>query len=170
MKKRKLNSEIIRRLRSGKENLILTAIYHLRNRVESAVYIPEIIDLAHTIKNNEIRNELFLFLSDMKDASGIPYLIDAIRNREYQSIWNEIIAACWQSGLNFSGYLDTFIKIFLEEDYLTALEAFSVIEQSIIYLEDSRIEQYKNDLISGLEEVKEEKKPLATELINIMQH
>jgi hypothetical protein len=169
MEKRKLNSEIIRRLRSDKQNLVITAIYQLRNRVECAVYIPEIINLAHQSKNDEIKRELFLFLSDMKDASGIPYMIEALRNREYQSIWNEIIAACWQSGLNYSGYLETFIKIFLEEDYLTSLEAFSVIEQSIIYLEDSRIEQYRKDLISGIEEVKEEKKPLATELISIMQ-
>lgn len=169
MEKKKLNSEILRRLRSDKENIVITAIYHLRNRVESAVYIPEIIHLAQTTNNNTIRSELFLFLSDMKDASGIPYLIEAITNREYKPIWNEIIAACWQSGLNFSGYIDTFIKIFLKEDYPTALEAFSVIEQSVVYLEDSKREQYKNDLISGIEEVKEEKKPLASELINIMQ-
>jgi len=170
MKKRKLNSEIVRRLKSEKQNLVITAIYHLRNRVESAIYIPEIINLAYKTNNDDIRRELYQFLSDMKDASGVPFIIEALKNRQYQPIWNEITAACWQSGLNFSGYLDTFIKIFLEEDYLIALEAFSVIEQSIIYLEESRIEKYKNDLISRLEEVKEEKKPLVKELISIMQH
>lgn len=170
MNKRKLNSEIVRRLRSEKQNLVINAIYQLRKRVESAIYIPEIINLAYKTNNDEIRRELYQFLSDMKDASSVPFMIEALKNRQYQSIWNEIIAACWQSGLNFSGYLDTFIMIFLEEDYLIALEAFSVIEQSIIYLEESRIEKHKNYLISRLEEVKKEKKPLVKELINIMQH
>ncbi|KPK84323.1 MAG: hypothetical protein AMS27_10240 [Bacteroides sp. SM23_62_1] len=168
MEKRKLNSEIVKRLRSDKQNLVLTTIYQLRNKVWSAIYIPEIIDIACKTKDDEVRRELFLFLSDMKDASGIPYIIEALKDRQYRSIWNEIISACWQSGLNFSGYLDTFIQIFLKEDYLTSLEAFSVIEQSIHYLEDSRIEHYRNILMSALEEIKDEKKPLASELINIM--
>jgi len=168
MEKRKLDIEILKRIRSDKENLVIPAIYHLRNRIHSAMYIPEIINLLNETKNETIRRELSLFLCDMKDASGIPYIIEALKNRQYQGIWHEIISTCWQSGLNFSGYLETFIEIFLEEDYLTSLEAFSVIEQSIIYLEDSRIEQYRNYLISNIEGVKEEKKPLVTELINIM--
>ncbi len=168
MENRKLNSEIVERIRSGKESLVIPTINNLRNRVQSAMYIPEIIHLLYKTKNDVIRRELSLFLADMKDASGIPYIIEALNDKQYQKIWHEIIATCWQSGLNFSGYLETFVDIFLEEDYLTALEAFSVIEQSIIYLEESRIQHYRNYLVSNLEGVKEEKKPLVTELINIM--
>jgi len=168
MEKRKLNSEIVKRIRSDKESIVIPTVNHLRNRIQSAAYIPEIIDLLDKTKNDVIRKELTLFLADMKDASGIPYIIEALNNRQYEKIWHEIIATCWQSGLNFSGYLETFIDIFLEEDYLTSLEAFSVIEQSIIYLEESRIRHYRNYLVSNLEAVKEEKKPLVSELINIM--
>ena len=168
MEKRKLNSEIVRHIRSDKENLVIPAIYYLRNKIQSAGYIPEVINLLYETKNDNIRRESYFFLADMKDASGIPFIIEALKNRQYQPIWHEIIATCWQSCLNFSGYLETFIEIFLEEDYLTALESFSVIEQSIIYLEDERREHYRNYLISNLEDIKEDKRPLAKELINIM--
>jgi hypothetical protein len=71
--------------------------------------------------------------------------------------------------LNYSENLDTFIKIILEEDYMTALEAFSVIEQSLHHLEDQKLEHYRQQLMEGLEKVAKEKAPLVREMIKIMK-
>jgi len=91
-------------------------------------------------------------------------------NDQYKPIWNIIISACWQSGMDYSNNLDTFIGIFLKEDYLTALEAFSVIEQSLPYLEEHKLVQYREHLESGLNKVDKDKAPLVREMIKIMEN
>jgi hypothetical protein len=169
MEKRKLNTEIVRRLRSDKLSLVVPVLNHLRKSIHPAAYLPEVINLLYKTHNEEIRRELSMFLCDIKDPGGIPHIIDALRNDQYRPIWNIITSACWQSGLNYSENLDTFIKILLEEDYMTALEAFSVIEQSLHHLEDQKLEHYRQQLAEGLEKVTEEKAPLVREMIKIMK-
>jgi hypothetical protein len=169
MEKRNLNTEIVRRLRSDKLSLVIPVLNHLRQSIHFAAYLPEVINLLHETHNDEIRRELTQFLSDIKDPGGIPQIIDALRNDRYKPIWNIITSACWQSGLNYSENLDTFIKIFLEEDYMTALEAFSVIEQSLPHLADQKLEHYRRQLAEGLEKVTKEKAPLVREMIRIMK-
>jgi hypothetical protein len=169
MEKRKLNTEIVRRLRSDKLSLVVPVLNHLRQSIHTAAYLPEVINLLHDTHNEEIRRELSLFLCDIKDPGEIPQIIDALRNDRYRPIWNIITSACWQSGLNYSENLDTFIKILLEEDYMTALEAFSVIEQSLPHIEDQKLEHYRQQLMEGLEKVAKEKAPLVREIIKIMK-
>lgn len=169
MEKKKLNSEIVRRLRSDKQNLVIPVLNHLRKSIHPAAYLPEVIYLLLVTKNTETRQELSLFLNDIKDPDGIPHIIDALSDDQYKPIWNIIISACWQSSLDWSKNLDPFITIFLKEDYLTALEAFSVIEQSLPHLEEKKLVQYREKLIAGLNKVDKDKTPLVREMIKIME-
>jgi hypothetical protein len=169
MEKRKLNTEIVRRLRSDKLSLVIPVLNHLRQSTRSAAYLPEVINLLNETHNEEIRRELSQFLSNIKNPGAIPHIIDALRNDQYKPIWNIITSACWQSGLDYSENLDTFIKMLLDEDYMTALEAFSVIEQSLPNLEDIKLEHYRQHLTEGLGKVTKEKAPLVREIIRIMK-
>jgi hypothetical protein len=169
MEKRKLNNEILRRLRSDKLNLVIPVLNHLRQSIHAAAYLPEVIKLLHDTKNEETRREVSLFLNDFKDPGGIPNIIDALNNDRFKSIWNIITSACWQSGLDFSDNLDTFIRILLKEDYITSLEAFSVIEQSLPYLEEKKIGYYRKQLTEGITRMDKEKVPLVREMIKIME-
>lgn len=169
MEKKNLNSEIVRRLRSDKQSLVIPVLNHLRQSVHAAAYLPEVIHLLYETKNDETRRELSQFLCDITDPGCIPHIINALRDDRNKSIWNIIISACWQSGLNFSNNLDTFIGIFLKEDYMTALEAFSVIEQSMPYLEEKKRVYYRDQLVQGIDAVDKEKAPLVREMIKIME-
>ncbi len=170
MEKKKLNTEIVRRLRSDKQNLVIPVLNHLRQSIHAAAYIPEVIHLLYETKNSEILQELSLFLNDFKDPYGVPHIMEALRNDRYRPIWNIIISACWQSSLDYSKNLDTFIVIFLKEDYITALEAFSVIEQSLPYLEEQKLGQYRDQLVTELNNVDKDKAPLVREMIKIMEN
>jgi hypothetical protein len=170
MEKKKPNIEIVRRLRSDKQNLVIPVLNHLRQSIHAAVYLPEVIHLLYETKNIETRQELSLYLNDFKNPDGIPYIMDALSNDMYKPIWNIIISACWQSGMNYSNNLDTFVEIFLKEDYLTALEAFSVIEQSLPYLEDQKLLKYREQFEKCLNKVDKDKAPLVREMIKIMEN
>jgi hypothetical protein len=169
MEKPKLNNEILRRLRSDKPGLVIPVLNHLRQSIHAAAYLPEVINLLHDTQNEETRREVSFFLNDFKDPGGIPNIIDALNNDRFKPVLNIITSACWQSGLDFSNNLDTFIRILLKEDYITSLEAFSVIEQSIPHLEEKKLGYYRKQLAEGLTQVDKEKAPLVREMIKIME-
>jgi hypothetical protein len=168
MEERKLNNEIIRRLRSDKPGMVIPVLNHLRQSVHASAYLNEIVNLLYQTSNENTRREISLFLSDLKDPAAVPQIIKALNNTRYRSVWNIITEACWQSGLDFSNNIDTFIRLFLEEDYLTALEAFSVIEQSVHLIEYKNLKVYRQKLVESLENIDKEKAPLVREMIKIM--
>jgi hypothetical protein len=168
MEQRKLNNEIIKRLRSDRPGMVIPVLNHLRQSVHASNYLNEIFNLLNQTANEETRRELSLFLSDIKDPAAVPHLTAALNNQRYKPVWSIITAACWQSGLDYSDHIDTFIRLLLDEDYLTALEAFSVIEQSCHLLKENDLKRYRNKLIEGLKKVNEEKAPLVREMIKIM--
>ena len=56
-------------------------------------------------------------LRDLKTEDAIPVLVDAIENPEYQPITTLLVAACWQNGLAYGKYAETFED--LEEEAKT---------------------------------------------------
>jgi hypothetical protein len=41
-----------------------------------------------------------------------------------------LVSSCWQSGLDYSEFVIDFTNLFITGDYVTALECFTVIEES----------------------------------------
>jgi hypothetical protein len=52
----------------------------------------------------------------------------AIEDDKYKGIRKTILTACWQNGLDFSTFLPVFIDLVIHEDWETAFEAFTVID------------------------------------------
>jgi len=168
MEQRKLNNEIIRRLRSDKPGMVIPVLNHLRQSVHASEYLQEIFNLLYQTSDSNTRRELALFLSDIKDPAAVPKIIAVLNDKKYRPVWSILTASCWQSGLDYSNNLDTFIRLLLEEDYMTALEAFSVIEQSLHHLQEKKMKIHRQQLIDGLKEVDKDKAPLVREMIKIM--
>jgi hypothetical protein len=80
-----------------------------------------------------------------------------------------LVAACWQSGLDFSGHLRIFAKLFILSDYITSLEAFTVLEESF----PNATEQARLDCIRYIRDsenlVFDEKLPLFRELKKVIE-
>ena len=166
--KRKLDQELIKRLHSGDEMTVLKALGELRSSGHLE-YIPELLDILNVSENETIHSEMVRFLADIKKKAVIHYLIEGLKNPVLKDVRSEILSACWQSGLDYSAHIDLFIEIFLESDYMTSLESFSVIEQSLEYLTEKETEEKQIQVQEDLDRVSEEKKPLARELLNMLR-
>ena len=87
--------------------------------------------LVQTMVNNpveDIKNEIAHLLFDLKNVQALPPLIAEIinpSNLEYQHI---LVSACWESGLDCTGYLNFFVELALSSNYLVAFECLTVIE------------------------------------------
>jgi hypothetical protein len=165
--KKKIDAQLIKKLWSGDSGQALSALKELRS-AGNCNYMPELLKLLNETHSEEIRKELALFLSDIRDKGCIPFIIDSLNDDSYQPVKNIIVSSCWQSRLDYSKHIDTFINIFIKEDYLTALEAFTVIEESLLDIPGEKIKEYRSRLITSIEDIDNEKKPLLRELINLM--
>ena len=166
--KKKPDPEILKNLRSADDLLVLKTLGKLRSAGNLA-YIPDLLKLLSKTSNELIEKELIGFLADIKKPGVIPLIVAGLKKPGLKTAHAGILSAIWQSGLDYSEYMDLFIQLFVEGDYLVALESFTVIEQSIEHLSDQEIAEERNHLLDGLDNVSEYKKPLARELVNLLQ-
>ncbi len=163
----KLDPLIIRDLWSEDVTTVMKAIYRLRS-AGSIHYIPELMRLLNHTSAESVEKELIRLLADVKDRAAVPLITDGLKNPDLEAAQANLVSACWQSGLDYSHELKLFIRIFLEGDYRTALESFTVIEESILNLDREEIQDARKILLGGLKKISDEKKPLARELVNLL--
>jgi hypothetical protein len=96
-------------------------------------------------------------------------ILAGLRDPALNAAHGSIVSVCWQSGMDYSRELDLFIRLFVEGDYRTALECFTVIEEAVLDMEDADLEKLRKQMLGGLEKVSEEKKPLASELVKLLE-
>jgi hypothetical protein len=78
----------------------------------------------------EIKEEV---LKVLREGESQELLVEIIGMKEYAKHRKIIIAACWECGLDFSSYLDSFVALLGEKstDEFTCLEISTVIEEMI---------------------------------------
>jgi len=115
-----------------------------------------------------IRETITDFFNDLKDPSASAEVMKEIRKPFSQDTVSMLISSCWQSGLDYSGFADDLVDIFLASDFIIALECLTVIEESAGNLTRER----KDQLISYIEKYPDkpvfEKEGLTKELISIL--
>ena len=86
--------------------------------------VNTLIKLITDTANRDIKEQALLTL---KKEKGEELLLVAIASPQAKENRYKLVAACWESEINFSKYLPFFILLALDEDYLVSLEAITVI-------------------------------------------
>ncbi|MGW8316709.1 MAG: hypothetical protein ACWGNV_13990 [Bacteroidales bacterium] len=157
----------IEALRSGNRTAILASLKELRMEGEVAV-LPELFDLLLDQEDEQILLDTRNILNDLKDPSAAAILAGAINKKEFEEIRSVLVAACWQNGLSYGEYLEEFVDAALHGDYMTAIEAFTVIEGAIGEVEPLRREKAMETIRSQISGVDEQKKILLDELVKVI--
>ena len=166
-KKDKERSQI-QSLRSGNHTAIIATLKDLRVHGKVSI-LPELIDLLAQQDKEDIILEITSLLNDLKDQEAAEQITRAIANPEYEAIQTPLVAACWQNGLSYGKYINTFVEVVLSGTYTAAIEAFTVIEEAIGDLEEKQRAQVVKNLKSGMLEADDQKKPLLSELIKVIE-
>lgn len=87
--------------------------------------ITSLISLLTDPANKDIKEEALVTLKKQK---GGDTLLLAIASPKAKTVRHLLVAACWESEINFSKYLPFFILLALDENYLISLEAITTIE------------------------------------------
>ena len=133
--------------------------------------IETVISLLQKNPESEVAIAAAALLGDIKDKEAIPILLKAIQNPDNESIQRELIQVCWESGLDYSEHLPFFVDLFLNLDYIEALEAFTLIEN--IFSDFSPSEEIIPELAAKIKAVvidlPEHKQNLAMEMLHVIQ-
>jgi hypothetical protein len=155
----------------GKKNSlqIIQAVKSLRDEESFEGAIGLLAGIFDASDDKNVRRAIGDFFNDIKDLSARSEIIAEIRKPWNDDTISMLVASCWQSGLDYSGFIEDIINIFIEGDYSTTIESMTVIEGSAASISrESRDEMIKTIKDSPKAWVNE-KKSLALELISILE-
>lgn len=120
--------------------------------------ITKLISLLTNPANKSVKEEALITL---KKEKGGDLLLLAIASPKAKEVRHILVAACWESEINFSKYLPFFILLALDEDYLTSLEAITCIENMEGPFQE-------DDVKNAIKKIKEAKKIITNEKLVLL--
>ncbi|MBK8883021.1 MAG: hypothetical protein IPN67_11740 [Bacteroidales bacterium] len=157
-------------LLSGDSSILISeAIKLLRDAEPFKGAIGLLANYYDKTNDDLIRKAIEGFMNDIKDQSVINEVITEIKKPFRPATISMLVSSCWQSGLDYSEYSSDLTDVFLQSDYVTALECLTVIEESVPELSHAK----RDELIKYIEEfpvqTADEKRGLTSELIAILK-
>ena len=159
--------DAIKKITSTDELIVAEGIKILRDSGRPDT-VNIVVDILNESKNEIVSKECIHFLNDIKDQKAAEFLVKAIENKKYKSILKDLVSCAWQNDLDFSHLLETFADVALNEEYIIAYEAFSVIENNIHKADEVMMNILSEKIKKGLGEAKKEKQPMLKELLDVI--
>jgi hypothetical protein len=163
----KKEEQYINNLLSSDQQIIIETLEEIKFSGSSKL-LPFLIELLHETKNEIIKKQVYKILSELKHSDCIPIMIEAIQNEKYIPEQEMLIRSCWENGLDFTPYISIFIKQVIHGNYMTAFEAFTVIENLEGHISDEKAEKILLELEEGLLDAFKERKVLIQDLIQFI--
>lgn len=163
-----MNSEVVKILQNGSDEQILHTLRDCR-LTGSNMLIAELMNLLDRTHNILVHKEVAGILNDLNEQSSADELMKHLPLYKTHAIFAELVGACWQNNLDYSGYIDFFIEIVLEGDYASAIEAFTVVENNISHLDSQKRESLAWKIDKAKEGIPEEKATLVKELYRMIK-
>ena len=120
--------------------------------------ISNLISLLTDPVNKEFKE---ITLLTLKKEKGGNILLLAIASPKAKNVRPKLVAACWESEINFSPYISFFILLALDNDYMVSMEAITVIS--------TMAGPFNNDVVKdAILKVKAAQKTVTTEKIVLL--
>jgi len=160
---------ITEQLFSTKEDVVLSAIETIRENGD-VTFLESILQLFNSTKELDVKNAIQELLNDLKDIKAVPIIMEAIKNTNYKSITKDLLISCWMSGLDYTDFFNIFVDIFITSEFLTAFEAFTIMDNSELPDNIENIEQLIDKLENAGMLISLEKQQLKTDLIQLFNN
>lgn len=166
MEKNKINQAITKQLFSENIEEVLSAIKRL-NKDGNKDYLPALFEVLNSTPEESITNSIGKLLCTIKDSQTIPVFISALKEEKYKNIRKNIVSACWQNGLDFSDYINDFVDLVISENWETAFEAFTVIDNFTNLPPEKKLAKTREKVESAIKDNDGQKKYLLEEILKL---
>lgn len=151
------NQEILEALEEFEENNIFELI-------------PDIFNLYFKC-NDEIQKKILFLFREMKHNKAIPYYMNELISLQNIEQYPELIKICWENSLDYSKYMDFFLNLIFTQSYEISIEAMTVIEQNIHFLDEEQKKDLLHTILIKMIDIEDKKKPILELIKNsIIEH
>lgn len=161
------DKNIIEKLNSENPIIIKETLIELREK-GTFENTPLLFDLLVKHHNSNIANTIKSFISDIKDSSVKNTIVDYLKNEKYKIIKKDLLTICWESRFDFSDNLDIFVTSLINDDFITAFEALTVIENLNSNISEEIKEEQTNRLKDAILKADNSKQQLIHDAIHII--
>jgi hypothetical protein len=130
--------------------------------------IPLLIELLHLSNNPEIKSKITQLFANLKESDSIPLIVEAIQNQKYSPELKELVSSCWENGLDYSNYLSLFVDLLIDNEFLVAFEAYTVIMNMVTQIDQKKLDVEIEKLDKAMTNASEEKKVLILDVIDFL--
>ena len=161
------HKNILKGLQSADSLKVIETLEELRVSGKSAD-IPFLIELLHLTTNPEIKSKITGLFANLKESDAIPLIIEAIQNQKYAPELKELVASCWENGLDYSNYLTLFVDLLIDSEFLVAFEAYTVIVNMTAQIDQAKIDAEIDRLEQAMQTTADQKKALLLDVIDFL--
>lgn len=161
------HNTILKGLNSANPDIVLDAIDALRASGKTSD-IPVLLDLLLKSRNPEVKARITGLFSNLKDKETIPMLINAIQDKKYEEVLQQLVSSCWENGLDYTPYLPVFVDLLIEKDFIIAFEAYTVITNMEKAIDQRLIDAVIEKLDKAMHTTTSEKKSLMLDVIDFL--
>jgi hypothetical protein len=148
---------------------IATAIVQMREEQPFEGGIGLLTELFDSNPDPSVRKAVAGLMNDLKDQAATKEVISEVKKRWKSETRTMLVSSCWQSGLDYKKYLTDLAIVFMESDYATALECFTVIEESAEDIDMTKKDEIIQILAEKSPSQTNERKTLTSELLVILR-
>lgn len=139
-------------LNSNDSAKVLKALKSLEIHGDSSV-IPTLADCLLRQPEPQIEYEILELFSSLKDSSSAVEVMEIIDDPLYLPIRQKLLTTIWNTKVDFSDYIDEFVEIAVDGNFMEALDCLTIIENlEGPFMEENILEcqlHLKNFLESG---------------------
>lgn len=166
MNKSKINEVLKKQLFSADTDKVLAAINILKDQGNKE-YLPILFELMLAGNEAVIEKEIQKLLGTIKDKETIPVFIATLQDEKFKAIRKKVLVVCWQNGLDYSDNIDVFVNLVITEEWETAFEAFTVIENMEHFPSPEVMHPIKLKIAGALKVADEQRAYLLEELLKL---
>jgi hypothetical protein len=130
-------AELEKALNGGRQREIETRVGILRSETPFEGALMSLAKHYDSTDDKGIRLAIAGLFNDLKDKSVKPEVVEAIGAVSKPETKAMLASSCWQSGLDYSEHAREIAGFFMNGDYMTSLECFSVRETCADSVADS---------------------------------
>lgn len=128
--------------------------------------VSDLFNLLLSGKNHRETTELINLLADIKENAFKELVINRIRTTHDTTAKSLLLRICWESSLDYSEYAGFFTDILLQDDFIAALEAATVLE-NLNHWDDAQKQQTQQKLRTA--KTSDEKQFLIDNVLNKLE-
>lgn len=127
--KKKVNKlqQILIDLNASDEKKVAKAIKSLEAHGNATVIQPLAEKLLSGV-SEKIQNQIVELLSSLKDTSVTAEMMDVIEDEKFLPIRQVLLSTVWNTKVDFSDYLDEFVEIAVNGNFMETLDCLTIIE------------------------------------------